>query len=202
MIKIENENILLVEGKDDKRFFYAAIKFFNFTDIQVESYDGKDNFKNKIEVFTKKTPGWNKVSSLGIIRDANDNPKGAFQSVIDALKALDLPTPEEPMKVAPGIPKVSIMIVPAIDKQGELEDMCLESLINDPSLPCINQYFSCLNNSKIEIPIKEAKAKIQAFLASRKDPSKRLGEAAEAQYFNFDDEAFLHVKYFLRKLYL
>jgi hypothetical protein len=45
-----------------------------------------------------------------------------------------------------------------------------------------------------------SKAKVHAFLASRYEPDKRLGEAAKAGYWPWDNEAFETVKSFLQQI--
>lgn len=197
-IEIEKEVLLLVEGGDDKRLFDALIKHLSLPPVQIISYEGKNKFKNKIGVIATKTPGFQNISCIGIARDADDNPQGAFQSIIDALKSYGLDAPKNPLEITAGKPKIAVMIIPGIGRTGELEDVCLESLNNDPAITCVNQYFECLHNKNIDISRRIAKAKIYVFLASKPEPGKRIGEAAQAGYFNFDDKAYQPFKEFLQ----
>ena len=50
------------------------------------------------------------------------------------------------------------------------------------------------------MPKDMAKAEVHAFLASREEPDKRLGEAAEAGYWPLGDPAFGHLKNFVLNL--
>ncbi|CAB3288031.1 protein of unknown function [Methanocaldococcus lauensis] len=83
--KIESEKVLFVEGKDEENFFEELLNYMGITDVQIISYEGKDNLKNKLEAITK-TPGFSKVQIFGIVRDADEDVRGAFQSVRDTLK--------------------------------------------------------------------------------------------------------------------
>jgi hypothetical protein len=176
-IEIKEPTILLVEGKDDIFFFNAFISHLGLKNIQIVDMEGKTQLRDRLRALIV-APGFKaKVASLGIVRDANANPRGAFQSVCDALKALNLPVPERPL-VSVGIrPKVTILILPKEDTSGMLEDICLKSVQKDPALFCVDQYFNCLQEQGISLPQNESKAKVQVFLGSRKEPGLRLGEA-------------------------
>jgi hypothetical protein len=51
-----------------------------------------------------------------------------------------------------------------------------------------------------EFPQDLSKAKVHAFLASRREPDLRLGEAAEKGYWPLDSESFTSIKELLRKI--
>lgn len=196
---IESPNLLLVEGKDEEFFFGALICYMGLKNIQIINIEGKDNLRRKLRALINDAR-FHEVVSIGIVRDANDDPRAAFQSICDALKAVNLSVPERPL-VSNGVsPKVTIMILPKEDTPGMLEDICLKSIENDPVMFCIDQYFKCLEERRIPIPKKRSKAKVQAFLASRTDPGKRLGKAAQAGYWPWDNIAFDPLKNFLQTL--
>lgn len=50
------------------------------------------------------------------------------------------------------------------------------------------------------MPYNMAKAKVHTFLASRIEPDKRLGEAAQAGYWPFNDPVFDPLKNFILNL--
>ena len=78
-----------------------------------------------------------------------------------------------------------------------MDDTRKDNIVVDPVIICVNQYFECLHNKNIDTS-RKAKAKIYAFLASKPEPGKRIGEAAQAGYFNFDTEAYQPFKEFLQ----
>ncbi|MBI2849332.1 MAG: hypothetical protein HYX88_04300 [Chloroflexi bacterium] len=191
---ITKPNVLVVEGKEDAFFFEAMARHLGL-DIQILPIGGKPS-PDKLKAITK-TPGFSNVVSLGVARDANANPKSAFQSVCDALKGANLLAPKHPMQPVGDSPKVTVIILPGMNTPGALEDLCLEAVKQDTAMPCVEQYFQCLKQQSPS-PNNPSKAKVQAFLASRTEPGKRLGEAAQAGYWPWSDPAFNQVKNCLR----
>jgi hypothetical protein len=198
-IKITKPNVLVVEGKEEERLFGELIRLLGLQDIQVMGIGGKTKLRAQLDVLTR-TPGFAEVVSLGVARDANDNPAGAFQSVRDALRAANLPVPKSPLVSVGDSPKVTVMIVPEENTPGMLEDLCLKAVENDPAMPCVEEYFRCLQKQGHPLPHNISKAKIQVFLASRKHPDKQLGEAAQAGYWPLEGETFEQVRAFLQQI--
>ena len=129
-VKISKANLLVVEGHDDALFFNALAKHLNLGDIQFLPIGGKTKLRENLRVLAI-SPGFSDVASLTIVRDADDNPKGAFQSVQDALKSAALPSPEKPFERYGQEPQVMVMILPEEGKAGALEDLCLNSVADD-----------------------------------------------------------------------
>jgi hypothetical protein len=67
-------------------------------------------------------------------------------------------------------------------------------------MPYVERYFECLQEQGLPWPRNRSKARVQTFLASRSEPGKRLGEAAQAGYWPWEDRAFEQVKDFLRQI--
>lgn len=201
--QITQPKLLVVEGKEDELFFDALIKHLKLNDIQILAIGGKQELRKHLGAMVKTT-GFNNVVSLGVVRDADDDPQAAFQSVQDALRAANLPVPAQPLLGVEGLLprgqnlKVVGMIVPAINRPGMLEDICLDAAVQDPAMSCVDGFFQCLMTKGIPLPRNMPKAKIQAFLASRPEPGKRLGEAAQAGYFSWQHQAFKDVTDFVR----
>ena len=83
-----------------------------------------------------------------------------------------------------------VLILPYELDQGMLEDVCLQSVVTDPAMECLNAYFDCLRGKDIVFPKNLSKARIHAFLSSREEPDLRLGEAAEKGYWPWEHHAF------------
>ncbi len=199
--KIEEgtSKILIVEGKEDEMMFSTLLNFLQIEGIQIMPIGGKQKIREGMSALIKQ-PNFSNIFSLGIIRDADDNPSGAFASVCSALKNAMLPVPQSPLIIAEGDLKVSVMILPDGNCCGALEDICLKSVEEDRAIPCVERYFQCLVEKGIPEPDAISKAKVHVFLASRKEPDKRLGEAAKANYWNLESPAFGLVKRFLQAL--
>jgi len=196
-IEITQPNLLVVEGKEEELFFGAFIKHLDLQNVQVMGIGGKTTLRRNLKALTL-SPHFADVIFLGIVRDANNDPGAAFQSVRDALHAVNLPAPECPLVPAGDSPRVAVMILPEEGVAGMLEDLCLGSVMQDPAMHCAEQYFECLHREGLSLPDNMSKAKVQVFLASRPRAGLRLGEAAQAGYWPWDAEAFQQVRTFLQ----
>jgi len=195
--EISKSRVIIVEGKEDELFFDALINHLSLSDIQVLPIGGKRELRKYLEALIRVS-GFDKIRSLGIARDANSDPRAALQNVKDALRFLGLPVPERTLIPFGDKPKVVIMIFPDENTPGMLEDLCLQAVMQDPAMFCVDQYFQCLEQKGVTLPSKISKAKVQVFLGSRSEPGKLLGVAAQAGYWPFNVEAFAQVKTFLQ----
>ena len=198
-IKIEKPKLLLGEGREEVLFFGALIDYLKLHDIQIMEIGGKDNLRKNLKALTK-AQGFDGVLSLGIVRDADADADAAFQSVCDALKTIDLPIPERPLHPVGEKPRVGVLILPGEGEQGMLETLCLRAVAQDPAMLCVEQYFKCLQQARLPWldNMNMSKAKVHAFLASRRKAGLRLGEAAKAGLWPWETETFKQVKDFLR----
>ena len=80
-----------------------------------------------------------------------------------------------------------------------LETLCLAAVTGDPVMPCVETYLECVQQYAAAPPRNLAKAKVQAFLASRDRPG-QLREAARRGYWPWDDPTFAPMKQFLQAL--
>lgn len=196
---ITTPKLLLVEGKDEKNIFTALLSHLSLEDIQVLDIAGKTKIHKKLKALTTLAPNFSNVTSIGIVRDADDKPKGAFQSICSALKKAGLSVPRKQLSFTAERPKIGILILPKPGSKGMLEDICLESIKDTPEVKCIKIYFDCIKKNTKTLPNNLSKAKIHAFLAA-KEPGLRLGEAAQKGRWQWDHEAFNGIKNFLRML--
>ncbi|NOZ07048.1 MAG: hypothetical protein GXP41_11975 [Chloroflexi bacterium] len=162
---ITQPKLLLVEGKDEVKLFEKLISDLGLVDIEIRSVLGKTKFRDNIATLPRLS-GFGQVVSLGMVRDADKDPSGAFSSLRDALEAAGLPRPTKPLQSAGDTPKVTVMILPDRERQGMLEDICLDSVREDPAMLCVDQYFQCLSEQIKDLPHNLAKARVRAFLAS------------------------------------
>jgi Protein of unknown function (DUF3226) len=198
--QITKPKLLLGEGVDEVRFFGAYLAHLNITDIQVAQYAGKSRLAAFLQTLVTPIPGFSGLVSLGITRDADDNPTGAFQSVSAALQSARLPVPAAHGQSAGSSPRVHVFILPDGITPGMLESLCLESVRGNSAFPCLTSYFQCVLRAAARQPTNVAKAFLHAWLASEVIPDKRLGEAAEAGYWPWGSPAFNELKGFLTSL--
>lgn len=197
---------LLVEGNDDQRFFNAMCRHFGLGGIEIISYRGKPNLGNKLWDLVKH-PDFQLIPSIGIVRDADNNARSAYDSVAGSLRRAGLPIPNAPLIPAErdGL-RISILILPPAAARGELEDVCLEAIADSPDLQCVDSYLNCLNQLNPPIAAnRTAKARLHAYLAAKpayigRQPALRLGEAADAGVWNWAAPPFQQITDFLRNL--
>jgi hypothetical protein len=199
VFRIEKPKLLVVEGKDEESFLGALIAHLRLTDIQVVGIGGKERIRSQLSAIVKE-PQFSEVTALGVVRDADTDPKSAFQSVRDALAAAGLPSPKNPLHPVKGHPTVNVMILPFSDRKGALEDLCLEAVAHEPANTCVHEYFDCLQDKDVASPKELSKARVRVFLSSKEDPTLPLGLAAMKGYWPFENSAFDPLRQFLLSL--
>jgi hypothetical protein len=192
-------HLLLVEGKDDAIFFKSIMEHIGLDEIEIWNIEGTSQLRMRLNVL-KMDPAFNSnVTSLGIIRDADSDPESALRSVKDALRVSGFAVPDQSFVSAGSRPTVTFMILPN-DSPGMLESVCLKSIESDPAMACVDRYFECLKTTCQIEPMNIYKAKVQAFLASRRKVGLDLRRAAQAGYWPFDHDTFGPIRSFLTKI--
>ena len=190
---------LIVEGRSDEEFFKALMRNMQVTGIQIWTYDGKNKLRTFIEGFRLRS-GFSIIKSLGIVRDADTNPTGAFQSVCSALQNTGLSQPQKPESFEGTKPRIGVLILPDANTPGMLETLCLRSVAEDPAMKCVDEYFNCVQKQLGFLPKTIDKAQVQAFMASKPETVWQLGEAAQKSYWQLNHPTFDHVKRFMNDL--
>jgi hypothetical protein len=197
--QIIHSKLLIGEGSEDRRFLLAFLKFLKIDGVQVEQYGGKDQLSSYLKTL-KLLPGFSNLVSLAITRDADEKANCAFESICGFLKQYNYAIPKNAEQVESGTPSVSIFIFPDGTNPGMLEDLCLSSVKDDPTMICIEDYFDCVQRQASRQPKNLAKAKIHAFLASQTKPGLRLAEAAEKGVWDLKHPAFSRLEQFLKAI--
>ena len=201
-LSITRPKQLLVEGIDDYHIFIQLLNCVGITDVEVQHYGGKRNFRAFLNLI-KEHDDYGLVESIGVHRDADEDARAAGQSVRDALRDFHFPVPMGPIKLAKnhGEPSTAYIIVPHGDDRGAMEEVCLASIkqVDLNRLKCVVDHFECINKLP-DPPRNSAKSKIYTYLASIRDPGLRIREAARASVWDFDSDAFRPLKDFIRLL--
>jgi len=196
---ISKSKQLLVEGRDAQEFFAALLNHLALREIQVQNFGGVNQLRGFLKAF-RSGPGFARVASLGIVRDAETDPVAAFQSVCSALRSASLPVPTQAMQPVGQNPRVNVLILPDATTPGMLETICLRTVAHDPVIECVTRYFQCVEQQTGRRPGNIDKARVQAFLASRHRPGLLLGQAAHAGYWDLSSPALEHVRQFVQQL--
>jgi hypothetical protein len=178
----EQRFLLLGEGEEEVRVFKAIFKHLGRTDIKIEHYGGKEKLHGVLKALPLR-PDFRQFTSIIITRDADNNPSGAFDSVCSGLRKANLPIPTKHGEVCMSNPKIGVFVLPDGTRQGMLEDLFWDVVVDRPEISCIDSLFSCLKSSNIQEPSNMSKAKMNVWLAIQHTSDKRLGEAALSGYF-------------------
>jgi hypothetical protein len=196
---ITYDKVLLVEGKDAFYFFKALLRHLQLlSQIEVRNYGGVDDldFLQTLRI----TDGFDSVTSLAITRDAEADSAGAFTSTCEILRQAGFDIPLRSMISTVGSPKISVFILPDCINNGSLETLCMQTVADDPAIPCVNQFFQCIQNNGLPAPRNMLKANVHAFLSSRETPNLLLGQAAHRGYWQWDHPVLEPLKEFLRNI--
>ena len=190
--KITEKKLLIVEGKDEEAFFKVFLKRNEICQIQVISSGGKDRFRKDFPAI-KVTPGFDEVTSLAVIHDADTDAQGKFQSICSILSNNGLNIPQKVSSFISGSPKIGIFIIPDGKNKGKLESLCLSTVESENIMKCIDSFMDCIKKSqlkegKYKSPKDIHKARCRAFLAAMEKDTRSLGEATEKGYWNLDSE--------------
>ena len=214
---IRKPKLLIVEGNHERDFFTKWLEILNKDNIQVMPIGGKTRFKDTFVELVQQPEILNVISIL-IIRDADDDPSSAFQSVCDALKSdratkfledigVTLQLPKSAWTFTQNTtPRVGIAILPAKDQIGALEELLLQTIDDDPmsrkSHLFIGDAIETLNNSghRCPPPHRVGKAKIHAFLATFEYPDRDQGKSALAGVWDFQHESLDPLRAILEEL--
>ena len=179
----------------------AILARLNPSVVEIKDFGGNENLRNFLMAFWSMPRARTAVNSIGIIRDAESDAQAAFASAQGAVRDLGLVPPESPLQVTDGSPKVGILILPPERPKGILENLCLDSVKDDPAMPCVQEYLECLQEKIPHWPSGNLKkAHVHAFLASRPEPGMKLGEGARLGYWNWNHTAFRPIERFIRDL--
>ncbi len=194
--RIERPKQLLVEGNDQRNFFEALIRTRSLPDIQIQNYGGGNELRVFLPAFVK-APDFNSISSLGIVRDAEDSAQNSFQSIQGSLGKVNLPVPSKAGERQNGNPDVSVLILPNESSPGMLETLLCRTFLGSEVDHCIDDFFSCVEASPNVSITNRDKTRAFAFLTTKPNPHHSVGVAAQQGVWDFDHEAFDEVRDFL-----
>jgi len=178
--RVTSSTIILGEGRDEAELLEAMAQAMG---LQVQCVDcgGSQQFHIRLKV-VMAAPGFDRVTSLGVVRDAETNSAAAEESIRGRLAAEGLAVPDKPMTraTAPDSPDVAFLVVPSGEPAGMMEDLILRAMKDDPSWKCQQAYFDCLALTGIDLTSDPQKRRVQAALAALPSGNlaRNIGEAA------------------------
>lgn len=198
-IKVSSERLLLVEGQDEVNLLSEIVSQMAETTVQVLEAGGKDRLADRLSAILRNANA-NRVNLrvIGIVRDADHDPRGALQSVQGTLRRHELPVPRQPLTLAEGNPSTAVLIVPGGNEAGSIEDLCWSAVRDLPAGICVDEFLSCLANNSALQSLNQQKTRVHAYLASQADPTTTVGVGALKGYWPLDHRAFDVLRDFVR----
>lgn len=206
---IIKNNIILCEGADALYFFIwllgdAAKENNLFEEFQVFDFGGIAQLRNFISML-KNMDGYENVSSISIVRDAEKNYSAAISSVKSSLLACELPCPQGPIDIAVGENiKIGFALFPSCtrnNQNGTLEDLCLNILDGSRSFIIMRDVKKILRKKRYRLLTRSHKNKMHTYFSlTNKFVAMKIGEAAQANAFKRNAAEIKSLKEFLLSL--
>jgi uncharacterized protein DUF3226 len=187
--------LVLVEGSDDEALISGLVGHLGLSGFQCRNMKGKDAWPDKLRAIAADPTFRSNVLALGLVRDADQNPTGTWQSCKSAIEGAQMVAGSAPGVLGTGSPATCVAILPHYNNKGAIEELCLESF--PPELvACVDSYFACVDTGQ-ERQTRSNKAYVQAYLAGQIPLRRNLQIAAASGSFNFDHPAFSELSKFL-----
>ena len=201
-LRIHSDWLLLVEGRDEVNLFNALMKHRLDAEpkIQVIDAGGKDKFSRNLKAIQTAARAQPTLRAIGVVRDADDDARGAFRSVCDNLRNAGYMPPRNHGEFSEAVPSVGVFIVPDGSAPGAVETLCRRSREGDDVAKCAEAYMGCLGEHGAMHSTNVDKSFAHAYLAAMRDPLARVGEGALQGVWDFGSPAFSELAGFLRDL--
>ena len=208
--RIVKPYIILCEGLDTQNFL---IKFLNSKELSNDS-----RYSNSIQVFDFgginglsgflrnliNMDGYENVSHILVLRDAETDSKSAVKMIMTALSNNSLPIPDECNKwcgKTSDVPKVAFTLLPECSNKpvaGTLEDLCWLILKDEKAheMRCdVQKFITDIRNKYGSIKSHEHKSRLHTYFSiNDKFISLKIGEAAAAGAFDWSSEKLMPLR--------
>ena len=199
-IVLTTDRLLLVEGQDEVNLLGALIKTCLQDDgqrIQILAVGGKDKFRPHLMAIKVAAQSRPTLRSIGIVRDADENPNGSFTSVCNSLRKVEYKPPAAHAEFSNGTPSIGVFIVPDGSQCGAIETLCWRSVAGEDAAQCADEYLACLKTRNALQSKNADKTLAHAYLAAMRNPVARVGEGARQGVWNFQSSAFAPLSQFV-----
>ena len=205
-----NPALLLCEGIDEAKFLIYYIQYLikcdsSFNKIEVLDFGGVRDLTKYLQILSQQD-GFEKVRTIAIIRDAENDWEAALQSVENSINHSGIDRKlfsDRPYYLLP-MPKKD-----GVWQNGTLENLCLDILNMNVNDNFVN--YSTLNYSREYIYNIEKKNNYNLsrqhknllhayFSATNRFVNMKIGEAARAQAFDWDSKNLSNLREFLNVL--
>lgn len=181
-------NLLLVEGPDEFHFF----RFLRpRDDVQIHVYEGKNQLRLELQTISA-VEGYEQIKRIAVVRDADDDPDAALQSVLTQwAHALNETMPD----VASSqwfsdsqSRQWSVWIMPDPSMKGDLEELLWQAVDVNDHRACVDDLITCLDTCN-PVPFgSKTKARLYSWLSTQREPLKELHAAFKPGKGLFDPD--------------
>ena len=108
-LEIRADRLLLVEGRDEVNLFEAFIRhsLVDGPDIQVIDVGGKDKtFRRNLKAIQIASLAVPTLRAIGVVRDADCNARGAFESICSGIRSANYEPPESHGEFSHSVPAI------------------------------------------------------------------------------------------------
>ena len=119
-LEIRADRLLLVEGRVEVNLFEdIRHSLVDGPDIQVIDVGGKDKtFRRKLKAIQMASLAVPTLRAIGVVRDADCNARGAFESICSGIRSANYEPPESHGEFSHSVPAIRVFIVPDGEEQG------------------------------------------------------------------------------------
>jgi hypothetical protein len=192
--------LVICEGPDDAAVLEGICGALGIAGLTIENCKGRANLERVVgELKIRPEFTREEVESVAIVIDAEASFDASWQKVRNAVNlgfAVRLASHAE---FTVGKPRVGGFVVSGAQGQGMIEDLCLQSVSDQPGYPCLEEYFKCLSE-RTQRKDYHSKAKFRAWMASQTEYELHVGLAAKHGLIPWEKPAFTPLREFLRKL--
>ena len=171
------ERVLLVEGNDECNVIGHMLHSLSrrghdpIPDFNIKVSNGIDPLLGSIEGRVNEPDR----RAIGILVDANSDPKSRWQEVTRRLRKVRVEPPDDPDPsgtVVEGAPRIGVWMMPDNVSPGELEDFIATMIPDGDAIwPLSQAYIEGIPSaSRLFKPPKTLRAQVHAWLAAREDP--------------------------------
>ena len=212
---ILKQSLIFCEGRDELHFLIAWLNSKPLADlpgfaddIQVVDFHGNNDLYPELASY-KAMDNFNTVHHLLIIRDAEQNASAAVQSIQSALHRNGFTFPDSPAQWihdAQNDIHLGFLLFPSCNSRpvnGTLEDLCLQLLAGKDAPEYMNRVDSFLAELETWRGKFSRKFKTRLhtyFSVSDKFTGLKIGEAAEANAFDWSRKELDTLKDFVRQM--
>ena len=216
IIQSGKPHLIFCEGRDAYYFVYFFLDYIkkkkrDFVAFEGYDFGGITQLPRALKALPFEGEFKTVLKSVSIIRDAETNAQGAFQSVQGALRGAGFAVPDalcrpawDPAAQYPGV-VTGFLFFPTCSEEcteGTLEDLCLKILAQKNAQAiladverAIDPY---LQNKTLPRPHKN---RLHAYFSFTDDfVSLKIGEAAKAKAFSWENPSIASLKNFLRSI--